>query len=89
VLQNYEPAIEKLFSKVLSQTKRKEVQPDDVLDAAVAFITAEGRHGKLTSLCAPPRHDLAGLSIEMVYLRTWAMSPNLSSNGRAEARLST
>lgn len=56
---------------VLSKTLRKKVQADDVLDAAVAFVTAEASRGKLTSLTGEPSHDPRGLPIEMLYLRVW------------------
>jgi predicted RNase H-like nuclease len=72
VLQHYEPGVSLLLSDILSRTLRKDVQPDDVLDAVVAFVTAEARDGALTSLAGAPSHDLAGLPIEMLYLRTWA-----------------
>lgn len=71
ILQSYEPDISALLGQVLSQTLRKEVEADDVLDAAVAFVTAEAVHGELDSLCGSPSHDPAGLPIEMLYLRNW------------------
>ena len=40
VLQRYEPGIPQLFNDVLAGTLRRDVQPDDLLDAAVAFLTA-------------------------------------------------
>jgi predicted RNase H-like nuclease len=58
-----------LLNDILSNTLRKDVQPDDVLDAAVAFVTAESRTGELTSLVGIPSHDRAGLPIEMLYLK--------------------
>jgi predicted RNase H-like nuclease len=71
VLQRYEPGIPALLEDVLSKTFRKHVQVDDVLDAAVAFVTAEARQGELVSLVGMPSHDEVGLPIEIVYLRTW------------------
>lgn len=71
ILQCYEPRISLLLSDVLSKTLRKDVQADDVLDAVVAFVTAEARDGELDSLVGVPSHDPAGLPIEMLYLRTW------------------
>jgi predicted RNase H-like nuclease len=56
--------------KALSATPRKCLSPDDVLDAVVAFVTAEARHGELASLAGTPSHDPAGLPIEMLFLRT-------------------
>lgn len=54
----------------LSNTLRKDLQPDDVLDAAVAFVTTEARTGELTTLVGVPSRDRAGLPIEMLYLKT-------------------
>ena len=71
VLRRFEPGISLLLSDVLSKPLRKDVQADDVLDAAVAFVTAEARTGELASLAETPSHDPAGLPIEMLYLRTW------------------
>lgn len=70
VLQRFEPAVESLLKDILLSTLRKDVQPDDVLDAAVALVTAEARTGELTSLTGIPSHDRAGLPIEMLYLKT-------------------
>lgn len=71
VLQCYEPRVSLLLSDVLSKTMRKDVLADDVLDAAVAFVTAEARDGELALLAGTPSHDPAGLPIEMLYLRNW------------------
>ncbi len=89
VLERYEPDVGQLLTKVLSETQRKDVQPDDVIDAAVAFVTAEARQGELSCLGDSTTRDLAGLPIEMLYLRTWDRPPNSSSSGRTEARHST
>lgn len=70
VLQRYEPSVGSFLNAVLSATLRKDVWPDDVLDAVVAFVTAEARHGELASLSGDPSRDVAGLPIEMLYLRT-------------------
>ena len=70
VLRRYEPLCTSFLKQVLSATLRKDVQPDDVLDATVAFITAEARTGILASLAGDPRHDPVGLKIEMLYLET-------------------
>lgn len=71
VLQHYEHRISVLLRDVLTSTLRRQVQRDDVLDAAVAFVTAEASHGALDSLSGEPSHDRADLPMEMVYLRTW------------------
>jgi predicted RNase H-like nuclease len=71
ILRRYEPRISLLLSDALSKTLRKDVQADDVLDAAVAFVTAEATAGELRSLVGVPSHDPAGLPMEMLYLKTW------------------
>jgi predicted RNase H-like nuclease len=71
VLRRYETGLPALLDDALSKTLRKDVQADDVLDASVAFITAEVSRGKLGSLAGEPSHDLLGLPMEMLYLKTW------------------
>lgn len=71
VLQRFEPDVSAFLDDVLSRTLRKNVKADDVLDATVAFITAEASRGELVSLVGEPSHDPAGLPIEMLYLRIW------------------
>ena len=71
VLQRFEPGVSVLLDDVRSKTLRKNVQPDDVLDATVAFITAEARQGEVVSLAGEPSHDPSGLPMEMLYLRIW------------------
>ena len=70
-LQQFEPGVSALLDDVLSKTLRKNVHTDDVLDATVAFITAEARQGELASLAGNPSHDPTGLPMEMLYLRIW------------------
>jgi predicted RNase H-like nuclease len=69
VLQRFEPSVSAFLDDILSKTLRKNVQADDVLDATVAFITAEASQGELVSLAGEPSHDPSGLPIEMLYLR--------------------
>jgi predicted RNase H-like nuclease len=71
VLERFEPDIFALLKDVLPKTSRKNLKVDDVLDATVAFITAEARHGELASLAGEPSCDLKSLPIEMLYLRIW------------------
>ena len=71
VLQRFEPDVSAFLDDVLSKTLRKNVKADDVLDATVAFITAEASQGELASLAGNPSHDPAGLPMEMLYLRIW------------------
>jgi predicted RNase H-like nuclease len=70
----HEPRIRSFLDKVLQASRRHDVQADDILDAAVALLTAEARHGKLASLTGIPTHDLAGLPMEMVFLSLGATS---------------
>jgi predicted RNase H-like nuclease len=74
VLRHHEPCIASFLDYVLRDTLREEVQADDVLDATVAFVTSEARDGELASLVGDPSHDLAGLPMEMVYLKTWEVA---------------
>ena len=69
VLEGYEPGIRDLLADALPKTSRKSLKVDDILDAAVAFVTAEGKFGDLASLAGEPSHDQAGLPIEMLYLK--------------------
>ncbi len=71
VLQRFEPGVSVLLDDVRSKTLRKNVQTDDVLDATVAFITAEASQEELASLAGKSSHDPAGLPMEMLYLRIW------------------
>lgn len=68
LLRRHLPAIDDLMSDVRSTTLRKDVQPDDVIDAAVGFVTAEARSGRICTLTGSPSHDDAGLPLEMLYL---------------------
>ena len=70
VLQRYEPDASAFLNRVLSGTLRQHLKVDDVLDATVAFITSEATFGELASLSGEPSHDLAGLPMEMLYLKT-------------------
>jgi predicted RNase H-like nuclease len=69
VLQPFAPGVSGLLNNVLSKTLRKNVQADDVLDATVAFITAEASYGELASLVGEPSHDPECLPMEMLYLK--------------------
>jgi predicted RNase H-like nuclease len=71
VLSRYDRGISLLLSKTLEETFREAVKADDLLDAAVSFVTSEARDGDLVSLTGEPSRDLAGLPMEMVYLKTW------------------
>lgn len=69
LLRSYEPLVPAFLNNVLSTNSRKDVQADDVLDAAVAFITSEAREGELASLAGEPSFDSTGLPMEIVYLK--------------------
>jgi predicted RNase H-like nuclease len=71
ILQQYEPGVTALLGDVLSRTLRKQVQADDILDASVAFVTAEAKRGDLASISVEPLHDPLGLPMEMLYLKVW------------------
>lgn len=68
VLRHHLPEIDDLMSDVRSTTLRKDVQPDDVIDAAVGFVTAEARSGRISTLTGSPSHDDSGFPLEMLYL---------------------
>ena len=71
LLQLHEPGTAALLDDVISHSLRRDVQADDVLDACVAFVTAEARVGTLVSLAGAPLCDEVGLPMEMLYLRIW------------------
>lgn len=54
VLRRYEPTIELFLRELLAQTKRKDIQADDTLDAAAAFITAEALTGEIPRMIPVP-----------------------------------
>jgi predicted RNase H-like nuclease len=67
VLSRYEPRVPALVSRVLAEHRRKVVQPDDVLDAAVALVTGTVAADRLEALRGEPSHDALGLPMEMVH----------------------
>lgn len=68
ILEQVEPAIRSFTAFVLRHTRRKDVAPDDVLDAAVAFVTAEARQGALVSVVRDSPIDECGRRMEVLYL---------------------
>ena len=68
VIGRLEPGVAGLLDQVSEDYLRRDVEADDILDATIAFITAEARHGELTTLAGMPTHDHEGLPMEMVYL---------------------
>ena len=75
-LRLYEPSIEIFLAEAMSQTQRKHVQADDVLDAAAALLTAEAKAGALSSVCGKASCDREGLPMDMLYLRTSERTPH-------------
>jgi predicted RNase H-like nuclease len=67
VIARYEPRVPALVTRVLAEHRRTSVQADDVLDAAVAFVTAAVAPGRLEALRGEPSHDPLGLPMEMVH----------------------
>lgn len=72
ILQQYEPGVTALLEDALSRTLRKQVKADDILDASVAFVTADAIRGEMASLSDEPFHDPLGLPMEMIYLKIWS-----------------
>jgi predicted RNase H-like nuclease len=66
-LNRYEPSSSRLLDRALSETRRAQLQADDVLDALVALITAEVPPGELRVLRGEPDRDQCGLTMEMAY----------------------
>lgn len=69
VLESHEPDVEGLLRRVLSETSRRDVESDDVLDAAVACVTSGASGDQLDRLVGTPSHDETGLPMEMLYWR--------------------
>jgi predicted RNase H-like nuclease len=65
-LSRHEPRVPALVSRVLAEHRREVVKPDDVLGAAVAFVTGMVAANRLEALRGEPSHDALGLSMEMV-----------------------
>ena len=68
VLRKFWPDVDELICSVLKRKRRKCVARDDVLDAAVAALTACQDEKLLQTLPAKPSKDAHGLRMEMVYV---------------------
>lgn len=68
VLRTIWPDIDELIDDALARTLRKDVARDDVIDAAVAALTACQNEKLLKCLPASRREDSCGLPMEMVYV---------------------
>lgn len=60
------PAIHEAFDECIGRYRRKEVQADDILDAAAAALVAWRWRNNLRTLPADPPQDSEGLPCEMV-----------------------
>ncbi|MCI0659100.1 MAG: DUF429 domain-containing protein [Acidobacteria bacterium] len=63
VLTRCEPEAAALVERALSETRRRDLAADDVIDAIVAFVTAEA-----PTTAGEPSRDEHGLVMEMVHL---------------------
>jgi predicted RNase H-like nuclease len=68
VLTRYEVEAHALLERALSETRRSDVAADDIIDATVAFVTAEAPTNSLVSVKGEPSRDEQGLVMEMVHL---------------------
>ena len=68
VLTPHEPRSQALLDTVLREQLRRDVQPDDVLDALVAFVTAAAGPSAVRRLQGQPARDQVGLPMEMLHL---------------------
>ena len=68
VLRKYGADVSDLLERALTETRRKDVRADDIVDALAAFVTAEARGGTLQRLVGQPAHDQKGLPMEMLYI---------------------
>jgi len=68
VLSRYEPCTEGFLRRALDETRRADVKADDVVDALVAFLTAEVPDKRLARLVGDPAADQCSLPMEMMYV---------------------
>lgn len=69
LLSRYEPRSQQLLEKVLREQWRRDIQPDDVLDALVGFVTASAAPATIQRLQCHPKRDQKGLPMEMLYVQ--------------------
>lgn len=67
LLTSLEPDVHELLEQVLRETRRKDVEVDDVLDAVVALLTGSLQHGSLQALQGSPISDDRGLPMRMLF----------------------
>jgi predicted RNase H-like nuclease len=67
LLARHEPQTIALIARFLAQVIRKDAQPDDLLDALVAHITARAHPTSIRAVTGRLSHDARGLPMEMLY----------------------
>jgi predicted RNase H-like nuclease len=90
VLTRYDDHAATLLRRALLDTRRADVQADDVLDALVALVTAEAPDSRRQTLAGQPARDERGLPMEMVYVdaKCSNTSPNPAVQGAGGSRCS-
>jgi len=73
VLSQHWAAANETYQEILDAHPRRELARDDILDAAVAAITALADESALKTLPAEPPQDDRGLPMEMVYVPSEAV----------------
>ncbi|MCZ0942045.1 MAG: DUF429 domain-containing protein [Gammaproteobacteria bacterium] len=73
VLSQHWGAANETYQEILDAHPRRELARDDILDAAVAAITALADESSLKTLPAEPPQDDRGLPMEMVYVPSEAV----------------
>lgn len=66
-LSNWQPEANQLLQRVLRETRRQDVQADDVLDALVAHVTGRAFETELRRLVGVPSEDDEGLPMQMLF----------------------
>lgn len=75
LLRKLDQRTDSMVDAALRGYLRKDVAKDDILDALVAALTADGDIAELRSFPAEPQRDAEGLLMEMVYRRSRGAKP--------------
>ncbi len=67
LLSTWHPEAENLLNRALHETRRKDVQSDDVLDALAAHVTGRAVSSELRRLVGVPSEDDQGLPMQMLF----------------------
>lgn len=67
VLRRFFPAADAVFEAAVTSCRRKQVAPDDIIDAMVLAVIAKIGAGRYRTLPAHPPCDATGLPMEVVY----------------------